>query len=99
MAEEVFMQIPTLRGYVKQFSMFGNLLNGISKMLDWCIMTLRATAFIGLVGGAAAAQYIDMINRQNVKPLAQNCAAMARELGKSIDAYERGDAQGATLFY
>ncbi len=99
MAEEVFMQIPVLRGWVKQFGTFSSLLTNVSKALDWCIMTLRTTAFIGMVGGAAAAQYIDMINRQYVKPLAQNCAAMSRELGKSIDAYERGDAQGATLFY
>ncbi len=98
MAEEVFMEIPVLRGYVKQFKAFSQILDAVSKALDAIVQALRSVAFIGGVS-AAVAQFIDMINKQYIKPLAKNCSTMSRELGKSIDAYERGDAQGATLFF
>lgn len=98
MAEEVFMDIPVLRGYVKQFKTFSQILNAVAKTLDGVVAAIRATAFIGNVA-AGMADFIDMINKRFIKPLAKNCETMSRELGKSIDAFERGDAQGATLFH
>jgi hypothetical protein len=62
------------------------------------IMTLKTTAFIGLVGGAAVAQFLEMI-KPHIENLAEKCEEISGDLDKSVDAYERGDALGATRFY
>jgi hypothetical protein len=40
---------------------------------------------------------------QTIKPqidnLAKKCTELSKDLTAAIDAYERGDAQGATRFY
>jgi len=61
-------------------------------------MILKATAFIGLVGGYAVIQFIEMI-KPHIEEMAEKCKELMDDLSKSVDAYERGDQLGATRFY
>jgi hypothetical protein len=98
MAQEVFMEIPAVRNIAKQFGVFGQMLANVNKVLQILSNTLKATAFIGLVGGGAVAFFIDMM-RPQIKNWSEKCQWLKEQLNASVDAYERGDAQGATLFY
>jgi hypothetical protein len=98
MAEEVYMDIPAVRGVARQFGLFSQTLTTVSRVLTALSNILKGTAFIGLVGGAAAIFIIDNLNRL-IKHWAERCTWLSRELSNSVNAYERGDAQGATLFY
>jgi hypothetical protein len=51
-----------------------------------------------MVGGLALAQYIDSI-KPHIQQMARKCQELFSDLNKSVDAYERGDALGATRFY
>jgi len=96
--EGVYMEIPAVRTMAKTFGTISEVLNNVSRVLQALITTLKTTAFVGLVGGLALAHYMEMIKPQ-IDNLAKKCAEINKDLGASVDAYERGDAQGATRFY
>lgn len=94
----VFMNIPAVRGMAKNFGTISDVLKTVSKTLEAISNALKATAFIGLVGGFAVIQYIELVKPQ-IDQMSQKCAEMSSDLTASVNAYERGDAQGATRFY
>ncbi|MEZ4726296.1 MAG: hypothetical protein R3E79_04085 [Caldilineaceae bacterium] len=96
--EGVYMDIPAVRNMAKSFGTISDVLNNVSRVLQALITTLKTTAFVGLVGGLALAHYMELIKPQ-IDNLAKKCAEINKDLGASVDAYERGDAQGATRFY
>lgn len=96
--EGVYMDIPAVRGMAKSFGTISEVLNNVSRVLQALITTLKTTAFIGMVGGLALAHFMEMIKPQ-IDNLAKKCAEINKDLGSSVDAYERGDSQGATRFY
>lgn len=96
--DEVYMDIPAVRNMAKNIGTVGEVLNTVSKVLEALMLILNTTAFIGLVGGAAVAHYIDMV-KPHIDELAAKCEELMNDLGASVDAYERGDAVGATRFY
>ena len=96
--DEVYMDVPAVRNMAKAFGTISEVLQGVVKVLEMLIMTLKTTAFIGLVGGAAVAQFLEMI-KPHIEDLAEKCEEISGDLDKSVDAYERGDALGATRFY
>jgi hypothetical protein len=96
--DEVYMDIPVVRNMAKAFGAISDVLNTVCKVLEALIMTLKTTAFIGLVGGAAVANFLEMI-KPHIEELAEKCAELNKDLDASVDAYERGDALGATRFY
>ena len=98
MTDEIYMEIPAVRQMAKTFGQLGEILQAVSKVLEGLSMTLKVTAFMGLVGGLAVAFFIDRINPQ-LKELAEKCQELNEDLDASVDAYERGDAVGATRFY
>lgn len=98
MADEVYMDIPAVRGMAKTFGNISEVLNAVTKVLEGLSMILKTTAFIGLVGGYALAAFIDMI-KPHIEDMAKKCDEIMDDLNKSVDAYERGDALGATRFY
>ena len=98
MTDEIYMEIPAVRQMAKTFGQLGEILQAVSKVLEGLSMTLKVTAFMGLVGGLAVAFFIDRINPQ-LKDLAEKCRELSEDVGASVDAYERGDAVGATRFY
>lgn len=96
--DEVYMDIPKVRDIAKGFGNLGELLEGVSKALQTLLMVLKTTAFIGLVGGFAVSNFIEMI-KPHVDRMADKCHELDKDLHTSVDAYERGDEQGATRFY
>jgi hypothetical protein len=67
-------------------------------VLEGLIKILEVTAFIGLVGGLALKHFLEIIKPQ-IERLAEKCEELMGDLNASVDAYERGDALGATRFY
>ena len=98
MTDEIYMDTTAVRGFAKTFGQLGEVLQAVNKVLEGLSMTLKATAFMGLVGGLAVAFFIDRI-RPQIEDLAEKCAELDEDLNASVDAYERGDAVGATRFY
>lgn len=95
---EVKMDVPAVKKMGKTFEEIGQVLNGISKVLQILLMTLRATAFVGMFGGWALQSYLEQL-----KPVIDRLAKQSLEIGKdlvvSAQAYERGDEIGKTRFY
>lgn len=98
MADEVYMNIPAVRGIAQQCQQFSETLNRVNTALGSIADMLRASAFFGLVGNAALASYIDAY-RPRVERMANKCAELSQDLNASITAYENGDQQGATRFF
>lgn len=96
--DEVYMDIPAVRTMAKNFGTVGEVLGMVSKVLEALMLILNTTAFIGLVGGAAVAHYINMV-KPRIDEMAAKCEELMVDLNASVDAYERGDALGATRFY
>lgn len=98
MADEVYMDIPAVRNMAKTFGNISEVLDAVNKVLEGLLMILRSTAFIGLVGGFAVMSFIEMV-KPHIEQMAEKCQELMQDLNKSVDAYERGDALGATRFY
>lgn len=94
----VFMDVPAVRNIAKNFNTISTVLKNVCKVLEMLSNTLKATAFIGMVGGLALAHFIDTI-RPYIEQVAQKCEELFQDLNASVDAFERGDALGATRFY
>jgi hypothetical protein len=98
MADEVYMDVPAVRDMAKTFGTVSEVLDAVDKVLKGLIQILNATAFIGLVGGLALKFFLEMVE-PHVKRMAEKCEELMRDINASVDAYERGDALGATRFY
>ena len=96
--EEVFMNVPAVRGIAATFGTIGDVLRNVAKAIEILSTTLKTTAFIGNIGGAALAEVLDVINPR-IKEIAKKCTELKKDLSASVDAYERGDALGATRFH
>ena len=92
------MEVPAVRQMAKNFQSISEVLSTVNKVLEAMLMILKTTAFIGMVGGTAVAGYIEMI-KPYIERMVQQTAELSKDLNTSVDAYERGDAQGATRFY
>jgi hypothetical protein len=95
---EVYMEVPAVRNMAKKFGDIGQVLSNVNKVLETLSTTLKAVAFIGFVGTAVVAQYIDTI-KPYIKQMADKCVELSQDRSTSVDAYERGDATGATRFH
>lgn len=96
--EEVYMDIPAVREFAKTFDTISDVLNGVAKALEMISNVLKATAFFGGPGNMIAARFIDMI-RPYIEQISEKCAELCKDVGASVDAYERGDAVGAARFH
>lgn len=94
----VYMDVPVVRDFGKKFQQISETLAQVLKVLDALSTLLKVTAFIGLVGGAAVAQFIDQI-KPYIEQVSEKCSEISTDLTSSVDAFERGDATGATRFY
>jgi division protein CdvB (Snf7/Vps24/ESCRT-III family) len=96
--DQVYMNVPAVRQMTKNFQQIGEALDGVALQLETVIAILgdTASAFSEMDG-----RTVD--SGQDIKPyvkqMADKCKEMQRDLDKSVDAYERGDALGATRFY
>ena len=95
---DVYMDVPVVRNTAKTLGTIGEVLRTVGNVLEALATTLRATAFVGLVGGYALAQTIDTV-RPHIERMGEQCSELERDVNASVDAYERGDATGATRFF
>jgi hypothetical protein len=95
---QVYMDIPAVKDIAKNFNTISEVLSNVAKVMDVLINTLKVTAFIGLVGGYAVSQFLEMIKPQ-IEKMSEKCAELSKDVNASVTAYERGDAEGATRFY
>ncbi|HEY3061498.1 MAG TPA: type VII secretion target [Chloroflexota bacterium] len=96
--QEVYMNIPEVQNISKTFARITDVLRGVSQALQVLIDTLKATAFIGLVGGLAEAHFLEIMKKQ-LDQMAQKTDELSKDVAAAVQAYERGDEQGATRFY
>jgi hypothetical protein len=96
--DEVYMDIPAVRQMAQRFGQIGEVLQAVNAALEALLTILKTTAFIGLVGGFALIQFIQMI-KPHIKRIADKCQELNKDLVASVGAYERGDQRGATRFY
>jgi hypothetical protein len=94
----VYMDTDAVRGMAKSFGTIGDVLQGVNKAMEMLSNTLKATAFVGLVGGLAVAHYIDAI-RPQIEDIPEKCEELDKDLAASANAYERGDELGSTRFH
>ena len=94
----VYMETDAVRGMAKSFGTIGEIMQAVNKAMEMLSNVLKATAFVGLVGGYAVAHYIDTI-RPQVEEIAEKCEELNKDLESSVDAYERGDELGSTRFH
>lgn len=95
---QIFMNVPAVRNMAKSFGNIGNVLTNVSKVLEALSTILKTTAFIGLVGGAVVAQYIDQI-RPQIKQMGDKCVELQKDLNAAVVNYENNDQRGASRFH
>ncbi len=98
MAKEVYMDIPAVENMSNQLANISEVLAAVNMVLEGLSMILKTTAFIGMVGGYAVANFIDRI-KPYIKEMSDKCEELSKDVKASVRAYERGDALGATRFY
>ena len=98
MADELFMDVTKLQAVSGKFGELGNQLTQTSNALKAAVLVLRASAFVGLVGTAVYADYVDNLQGQ-IEKFANKCKEVSGDLKKSIDAYQKGDLAGSERFY
>jgi ABC-type spermidine/putrescine transport system permease subunit II len=75
MSQEVYMDVPAVRGIARSFGQIEDVLRAASRSMEVAITTLKTTAFIGLVGGFAVSFFLEQI-----KPVFDNYAAKCNEM-------------------
>jgi uncharacterized protein YukE len=98
MAEEIFMDVPAVQNMARRFDQMNQVLTAANRAIQAAITVLKTTAFVGLVGGYAVAQYMEQI-QPRIQETAEKCGELGQDLRSSAEAYERGDAIGATRFH
>lgn len=98
MAPEVYLNIPSVHTMAKTLATVSEVLATTDKVMEALSTTLKTTAFIGLVGGAALAAYIGNV-QPFVRQMSEKCQELHDDVEASVAAYEAGDEQGATRFF
>lgn len=94
----VYMDTEAVGNISEGFGTAADVLQSVSKALEVAMQTLRATAFIGLVGGLAVERYLSAIKPQ-IDNLAEYCQEINGDLKAAIEHFENGDEEGASRFY
>jgi hypothetical protein len=95
--QEVYMDIPAVTSMAQAFGGFSDALKTVSTILQGAIDLLNATAFIGDVGGAAVAAWLNTI-KPNVDNMANKMSELQSGIQGAISNYVTGDTNGSALF-
>jgi hypothetical protein len=80
------------------FQTLHDVLVNVNQTLDGLVNILKDTAFIGKVGGNAVIHFIEDIQPE-IKRVSDKCAELNVDVKASVEAFARGDAEGATRFH
>lgn len=94
---EVSMDFDTVQNMADGFRTAAETLQAVSTALEVAIAILKATAFLGLVGNAALAMYLEGI-KPNVDRLAATCDELNLDLIGAIASLRDGDLSGSQRF-
>lgn len=95
--EGVFMDTDAVQNIADGFNTASDVLKGVATALEVAIDILKATAFIGMVGNLAIANYLERI-KPNVEKLGQKCDELHLDLMGAIVSYRDGDDSGSKRF-
>jgi len=93
----VQMDYDVVQAMADGFNTAADVLDGVSTALEIAINVLKATAFIGLVGGYAVAMYLEQI-KPAVDRLAETCNEMNLDLIGAITYLRDGDSEASQRF-
>jgi hypothetical protein len=91
------MDFDTVQNMADGFRTAAETLQAVSTALEVAIAILKATAFLGLVGNAALAMYLEGI-KPNVDRLAATCDELNLDLIGAIASLRDGDLSGSQRF-
>jgi hypothetical protein len=94
---EVSMDFDVVQTMADGFRTASETLEAVSTALQVAIGILKATAFLGLVGNAALAMYLEGI-KPNVDKLAATCDELNLDLIGAIASLRDGDVSGSQRF-
>jgi hypothetical protein len=92
------MDVPAVENMAQVLGTVSEVLATVSKVMEALSMTLKTTAFIGLVGGLVVAQYIDAV-KPHIDEMSRKCEELNQDVVASVKAFQNGDAQGAARFH
>lgn len=96
-AAEIYMETGPVENIAKTINTVGQVLKTVAKVLEVLSTTLKATAFIGLVGGYAVAQYIDQF-RPQIEKMAEKCIEITADVRTAIKNYQNQDFTASGRF-
>jgi hypothetical protein len=91
-----FMDYDAVRGISNGFDDAAQVLDAINKALEAAMMTLKMTAFVGLVGGFAVQAFIEQL-QPRVEFLARECQEYAEKLNTAIQTAQQAEQAGDSL--
>ena len=95
---QVYMDIPAVQGMAKKFEEIGHKVQQISKAMAMAIVVLKSAAFVGAVGGAVYAAFLERL-KPRLDQYADKCAELSKDLESAVRCYQHGDALGAEKFH
>ena len=96
-AAEIYMVAGDVAKIAKTINTVGQVLKTVAKVLEVLSTTLKATAFIGLVGGYAVAQYIDQF-RPQIEKMAEKCIEITQDVNTAIKNFQNQDFTASGRF-
>lgn len=94
---DVSMNIPDVENMADVFGTMADVAKAIAKALQIIIMTLKAAAFIGLIGTAAIAMFLERI-QPAIEKLGEKFEELKLDLFGAIVSYRDGDNSGSQRF-
>lgn len=94
---DVYMDIPEVERISQGFEQAAEVLGDVAQTMEAISNVLKATAFIGAVGGAVVIYWLDTI-RPTVERLAAYCEEISSDIDIAIQNYENGDMDAAGRF-
>ena len=90
---EEFMIPDQVQRIAQGFENIANVLKAVSTALEACMMVLRATAFIGLVGGTAVERYLAAI-KPEIDKMQAKCAEISGDMQASVTKWLKASEAG-----
>jgi hypothetical protein len=94
---DVYMDIPEVERISQGFEQAADILNAVAQTMEAIANVLKATAFIGAVGGAVVIYWLDTI-RPVVERLSAYCEEIHTDIDIAIQNYTNGDIDAAARF-